>query len=176
MTDRPGPKNTSPEEKSGDPMLQDVLRAITAARVALEGKIDALATDLTVLRDDHRRLAEKVATTDRQLKELLPEDTPLHRGAIQSVVNSQMTAGLESNAVFYNLSAHGEHILPPQTTVYFQITITFSKRYCHQDVVNQEAGKPAQLSQNSHKCHLYSRSLKTNPMLRRLEIPQSSPM
>ncbi|KAJ1203287.1 hypothetical protein NDU88_007075 [Pleurodeles waltl] len=73
MTDRPGPKNTSPEDQSGDPTLQDVLRAITASRVALEGKIYALVTDLTVLRDDHRRLAEKVATTDRQLKELLPE-------------------------------------------------------------------------------------------------------
>ncbi|KAJ1170946.1 hypothetical protein NDU88_002817 [Pleurodeles waltl] len=73
MTDRVGPKNTSPEEQEGDPMQQDVLRAITASRVALEGKIDALATELTVLRDDHRRLAEKIATTDRQLKELLPE-------------------------------------------------------------------------------------------------------
>ncbi|KAJ1105514.1 hypothetical protein NDU88_002920 [Pleurodeles waltl] len=68
MTDRPGPKNISPEEQSRDPTLQDELRAITA----LEGKIDALATDLTFLRDDHRR-AKKVATTDRQLKELLPE-------------------------------------------------------------------------------------------------------
>ncbi|KAJ1152211.1 hypothetical protein NDU88_004988 [Pleurodeles waltl] len=73
MTDRPGSKNTSSEEQSGDPTLQDVLRAITASRVALEGKIDALATDLTVLRDDHHRFAEKVTTTDRQLKELLPE-------------------------------------------------------------------------------------------------------
>ncbi|KAJ1097484.1 hypothetical protein NDU88_002602 [Pleurodeles waltl] len=73
MVDRPGPKSTSPEEKRGDPMLQDVVRAATASRVALEGKIYALVTDLTVLRDNHRRLAEKVATTDRQLKELLPE-------------------------------------------------------------------------------------------------------
>ncbi|KAJ1110478.1 hypothetical protein NDU88_007829 [Pleurodeles waltl] len=73
MVDQLGTKNTSPEEKSRDLMLQDVLQAITASRVALEGKIDTLATDLTVLGDDHCRLAEKVATTDRQLKELLPE-------------------------------------------------------------------------------------------------------
>ncbi|KAJ1203447.1 hypothetical protein NDU88_007233 [Pleurodeles waltl] len=73
MTDRPGSKNTSPEEQSGNPMLQDVLRAITTSRVALEGTIDALATDPTVLRDDHRRSAEKVTTTDMQLKELLPD-------------------------------------------------------------------------------------------------------
>ncbi|KAJ1121997.1 hypothetical protein NDU88_000503 [Pleurodeles waltl] len=73
MADRPGPKNTSPEEMSWDPTLQDILLAITASQVVLEGKIDALATDLMVRRDDYRRLAEKVATTDRQLKELLPE-------------------------------------------------------------------------------------------------------
>ncbi|KAJ1188529.1 hypothetical protein NDU88_005290 [Pleurodeles waltl] len=70
----PEPRNDASGEGRADPTLQDVLQAITASRVALEGKIDALATDLTVLRDDHRRLAEKVSTTDRQLKELLPEE------------------------------------------------------------------------------------------------------
>ncbi|KAJ1096536.1 hypothetical protein NDU88_001672 [Pleurodeles waltl] len=73
MTDLGGTQNTSPGEKRLDPTLQDILQAITASRVALEGKIDALATDLTVLRDDHRRLAEKVATADRQMEELRPE-------------------------------------------------------------------------------------------------------
>ncbi|KAJ1193654.1 hypothetical protein NDU88_002950 [Pleurodeles waltl] len=73
MADLRGTQNTSPEGKCGDPTLQDMLQAITASHVALEGKIDALATDLTVLRDDHHRLAEKVATTDRQMEELLPE-------------------------------------------------------------------------------------------------------
>ncbi|KAJ1156430.1 hypothetical protein NDU88_009149 [Pleurodeles waltl] len=57
----------------GDPTLQDVLLAISASRVTLEGKIDALASDLMVLMDDHRRLAEKVTTTDKQLEELRPE-------------------------------------------------------------------------------------------------------
>ncbi|KAJ1185672.1 hypothetical protein NDU88_002462 [Pleurodeles waltl] len=52
---------------------EDVLLAISACRVALEGKIDALASDLMVLRDDHRRLAEKVTATDKQLEELHPE-------------------------------------------------------------------------------------------------------
>ncbi|KAJ1191009.1 hypothetical protein NDU88_000326 [Pleurodeles waltl] len=73
MADLRGTQNASPEEKCGDPTLQDVLQAVTASRGALEGKIDALATDLTVLRDDHRRLAEKVATADRQMEELWPE-------------------------------------------------------------------------------------------------------
>ncbi|KAJ1163350.1 hypothetical protein NDU88_003809 [Pleurodeles waltl] len=67
MTDREG------EKEKEDPPLQDVLQAMTASRVALEGKIDALATDLTVLRDDHFPLAEKVNTMDKQLEELRPE-------------------------------------------------------------------------------------------------------
>ncbi|KAJ1176140.1 hypothetical protein NDU88_001423 [Pleurodeles waltl] len=53
VADQPAAKNIFPEGKSMDPTLQDVLQAITASLVALEGKIDALATDLTVLRDDH---------------------------------------------------------------------------------------------------------------------------
>ncbi|KAJ1207456.1 hypothetical protein NDU88_002847 [Pleurodeles waltl] len=61
------------EKEKEEPTLQGVMQAITASRVALEGKIDALATDLTVPRDDHRRLAEKVNTTDMQLEELRPE-------------------------------------------------------------------------------------------------------
>ncbi|KAJ1119370.1 hypothetical protein NDU88_007556 [Pleurodeles waltl] len=68
-----GTKNTLPEENNGDPTLQDVLQAITASGKALEGKTDALASDFTVLRDDHRHLAERLATTDKQIKELLPE-------------------------------------------------------------------------------------------------------
>ncbi|KAJ1155696.1 hypothetical protein NDU88_008425 [Pleurodeles waltl] len=59
LADPPDPRNGASGEGRGVPTLQDVLQAITASRVALEGKIDALATDLTVLRDDHRRLAEK---------------------------------------------------------------------------------------------------------------------
>ncbi|KAJ1136638.1 hypothetical protein NDU88_003053 [Pleurodeles waltl] len=47
--------------------------ALTASREALEGKIDALATVLTILRDNYRRLAEKVYTTEKQVKELLPQ-------------------------------------------------------------------------------------------------------
>ncbi|KAJ1136989.1 hypothetical protein NDU88_003402 [Pleurodeles waltl] len=65
LADPPDPRTSG--EGRGDPTLQDVLQAITASCVTWEGKIDALATDLTVLRDDHRRLAKKVSTTDRQL-------------------------------------------------------------------------------------------------------------
>ncbi|KAJ1180949.1 hypothetical protein NDU88_006160 [Pleurodeles waltl] len=58
MADQPAAKKIFPEGKSGDPTLQDVLRAITASREALEGKIDALAMYLAVLRDDHCRMAK----------------------------------------------------------------------------------------------------------------------
>ncbi|KAJ1192223.1 hypothetical protein NDU88_001535, partial [Pleurodeles waltl] len=52
QADPPDPRNGASGEGRDDPTLQDVLQAIAASRVALEGKIDALATDLTVLRDD----------------------------------------------------------------------------------------------------------------------------
>ncbi|KAJ1217069.1 hypothetical protein NDU88_004664 [Pleurodeles waltl] len=93
QADPPDPRNDASREGRDDPTLQDVLQAIMASCVALEGKIDALASDLTVLRDDHRHLAEKVSTTDKQLKELLPEN-PEHerrRGAKSNttrIVNS----------------------------------------------------------------------------------------
>ncbi|KAJ1217796.1 hypothetical protein NDU88_005384 [Pleurodeles waltl] len=63
---------THPMEKTGDPTLQEFLQAITASHDVLEGKIDALATDLTILRDDHHHLGEKVATAEKQIEEILP--------------------------------------------------------------------------------------------------------
>ncbi|KAJ1101453.1 hypothetical protein NDU88_006521 [Pleurodeles waltl] len=87
QADRSDPRNEASREGRDDPTLQDVLQAITASRVALEGKIDALATDLTVLQDDHRRLAEKVSTTDKQLKELLPEMQSERRKAMEAAAS-----------------------------------------------------------------------------------------
>ncbi|KAJ1197787.1 hypothetical protein NDU88_001635 [Pleurodeles waltl] len=40
------------------PTLQDVIQAIAPTREALGKKIDAMNTDLGLLRDDHRHLAE----------------------------------------------------------------------------------------------------------------------
>ncbi|KAJ1104621.1 hypothetical protein NDU88_002031 [Pleurodeles waltl] len=54
------------------PTLRDILQAITATREALETKIDTLATDLGLLRDDHRRLAERIATADREIADIPP--------------------------------------------------------------------------------------------------------
>ncbi|KAJ1207874.1 hypothetical protein NDU88_003264 [Pleurodeles waltl] len=61
-----------PGSQARDPTLQDILQAITASCEVLGGKIDALATDLTILRDDHRRLGEKVAMAEKQIEEILP--------------------------------------------------------------------------------------------------------
>ncbi|KAJ1163818.1 hypothetical protein NDU88_004270 [Pleurodeles waltl] len=47
------------------------LQAKTATHEVLEGKIGALATELTILRDNHRRLDEKVSTTEKLVKEIL---------------------------------------------------------------------------------------------------------
>ncbi|KAJ1109410.1 hypothetical protein NDU88_006771 [Pleurodeles waltl] len=62
LSEREDPRKSAPGERkeSDEPTLQDVMQAIITSRVALEGKIDSLASDLTVLRDDHCRLAEKV--------------------------------------------------------------------------------------------------------------------
>ncbi|KAJ1117276.1 hypothetical protein NDU88_005476 [Pleurodeles waltl] len=45
-------------EQTGDPTLQDILHAITASRETLESKIDSLAMDMTILRNDKRHLAK----------------------------------------------------------------------------------------------------------------------
>ncbi|KAJ1148725.1 hypothetical protein NDU88_001553 [Pleurodeles waltl] len=67
-------KSPSGDERTPkEPTLQDVMQAITASRTALEEKIDSLALDFSVLRDDHRRLAERMTFAEKQMKELGPE-------------------------------------------------------------------------------------------------------
>ncbi|KAJ1187086.1 hypothetical protein NDU88_003865 [Pleurodeles waltl] len=59
-------KFSSVEERTPkEPTLQDVMHAITASRTALKEKIDSLASDFSVLRDDHRRLAERVTSAEK---------------------------------------------------------------------------------------------------------------
>ena len=55
---------------SEGPTLADIMQAITASREALETKIDTLATDMGILRDDHRRLSERVTTVEREMTEV----------------------------------------------------------------------------------------------------------
>ncbi|KAJ1082383.1 hypothetical protein NDU88_002551 [Pleurodeles waltl] len=90
-------KNTLPVEKTRDPTLQDVLQAITASCEALEWKMYALATDYTILRDDHRHLAKKVATTENQVKKLLPEEMQKERQKAMEAVASLSGSDLSSH-------------------------------------------------------------------------------
>ncbi|KAJ1191030.1 hypothetical protein NDU88_000347 [Pleurodeles waltl] len=54
------------------PTLQDVLRAIAASWIALEVKIDTLSIDLGILQDDHKRLAERDTTMERDVVDVVP--------------------------------------------------------------------------------------------------------
>ena len=60
------------EVKEG-PSLADIMQAIKASREALESKIDTLATDMGLLRDDHRKLTERVASTEKEITGMSPE-------------------------------------------------------------------------------------------------------
>ncbi|KAJ1100921.1 hypothetical protein NDU88_005996 [Pleurodeles waltl] len=64
--------HTVPEIESTTSTLQDVLQAIAASRTALEVKIDTLSIDQVLLQDDHKRLAERVTTTERDLADANP--------------------------------------------------------------------------------------------------------
>ncbi|KAJ1154163.1 hypothetical protein NDU88_006917 [Pleurodeles waltl] len=55
------------------PSLGDIMQAITSSRESLEHKIDTLALDLGLLREDQRRLAERVAMTEKTVSEIRPQ-------------------------------------------------------------------------------------------------------
>ncbi|KAJ1152303.1 hypothetical protein NDU88_005078 [Pleurodeles waltl] len=59
----------------GEPSLGDILQAITSSREILESKIDTLATDLGLLREDQRCLAESVAIVEQNMDDLKLEVT-----------------------------------------------------------------------------------------------------
>ncbi|KAJ1120414.1 hypothetical protein NDU88_008583 [Pleurodeles waltl] len=54
------------------PSLGDIMQGITSTRESLELKIDTLTLDLGLLWEDQRRLAERVATTEKTVEELKP--------------------------------------------------------------------------------------------------------
>ena len=59
-------------EKSEGPSLTDIMQAINASREALESKIDTLATDMGLLRDDHRKLADRVTSAEKDITVIAP--------------------------------------------------------------------------------------------------------
>lgn len=65
-------EDDAPETNGGDltsrkPTLSD-MQAITASREALEGKIDAIGTDLSLLKDDHRKLEDRVSSNEKDVR------------------------------------------------------------------------------------------------------------
>ena len=69
---RPTDTGTAQSLRTEGPSLADILQAITTSREVLETKIDTLATDMGLLRDNHRRLAERVTTNEREMSEVSP--------------------------------------------------------------------------------------------------------
>mgnify|MGYP002804909678 CR=1 FL=1 len=59
-------------EAPGGPTLTDILLAMTSSREALATTIDNLSTGMGILRDVHRRLEERVTTTEREFAVVPP--------------------------------------------------------------------------------------------------------
>ncbi|KAJ1127300.1 hypothetical protein NDU88_005703 [Pleurodeles waltl] len=59
-----------PPTLAGGPTLGDILQAITASCEALETKIDSLGVEFGLLKDDHRWLAERVTSVEREVADI----------------------------------------------------------------------------------------------------------
>ena len=57
--------------------LDQILAAITVTRERLESKIDGVTEGLNLLRDDHRKLKERVAQSEKTLSHLQPSVTEI---------------------------------------------------------------------------------------------------
>ena len=62
----------------GSDKLDMILNAIERARERLESKIDEVTVGLTLLRDDHKKLADRVAQTERSIREVQPQVKDQH--------------------------------------------------------------------------------------------------
>ncbi|KAJ1098249.1 hypothetical protein NDU88_003365 [Pleurodeles waltl] len=65
------PTNPSPPEDK----LDLILREIHDLRTAIEHRIDTIATDLSILRDDYRKLADRVLAAEGTLADVAPQHT-----------------------------------------------------------------------------------------------------
>lgn len=75
--------------------LDKVLVAIEHSRVTMETKFGKLASDLNILRDDHRKLADKVKHGEKTLQSIEPQ-VQLHQSAISEL--QSRVAALEHKA------------------------------------------------------------------------------
>ncbi|KAJ1199872.1 hypothetical protein NDU88_003704 [Pleurodeles waltl] len=66
------PRNGMDKDLPGSPLLGDIMQAITFTRESIDTKIDSLVVDPGLLREDQRRLAERVPATELMLAALSP--------------------------------------------------------------------------------------------------------
>ncbi|KAJ1102247.1 hypothetical protein NDU88_007299 [Pleurodeles waltl] len=55
---------------SGDPLLQEIMKAIQSLKGTIESKIDALTIDVNLLRADLRKVTDKVTTAESKINRL----------------------------------------------------------------------------------------------------------
>ena len=68
--------DTSSTQSTGIPLadkLDRILAAVEHTRENLEAKIDMVTVNLSLLRDDHKKLASRVSTTEQSLWDLQPK-------------------------------------------------------------------------------------------------------
>ncbi|KAJ1164655.1 hypothetical protein NDU88_005089 [Pleurodeles waltl] len=64
--------------------LDSILQIVQSSREALESKIDTLTVDLTLLREDHRQLTDRVVTNEKSLEQLAPNCQKLTKNMSES--------------------------------------------------------------------------------------------
>lgn len=62
----------TPQELSLSEKMDKVLAAIEHSRVSIEERLGSITTDITLIRDDHRKLAEKVSEGEKALISMQP--------------------------------------------------------------------------------------------------------
>ena len=68
----------SQEQRTFASKLDKILSAISSTRESLESRIDSVAEGLNLLRDDHRKLKEGVAQSEKTLDAIQPTLSDLH--------------------------------------------------------------------------------------------------
>ncbi|KAJ1123964.1 hypothetical protein NDU88_002431 [Pleurodeles waltl] len=113
-------QNGTNEDPSGNPSLADIMQAITFTRESLKTKIDSLAVDPGLLREDQCRLAERVTATERTLGALGPGLTAAEARITKLDKQTEvLTARAEDaeNRSRRNNIGHVEESLPLETSL-----------------------------------------------------------
>lgn len=91
------PDNTMKPEQSksnSDPSNRDLLEAITAIRTSLEVRIDTVAIDVALIRENMKKITERLGVVETTTKDLTDETTQL-REQVKELRTSQETMTLQ---------------------------------------------------------------------------------